>query len=433
MDWPRRVRVAADPGYLSVHWLYARSKAGGQNQLMATTTQALGDPITKKPPVSVAGAGAATLILLSFGHFFVDLYSGAVGALQPLFVERLGLTLTQAGILGGVFVITSSVVQLAFGYLSDRLRTRWFAAVGPAIAGICISALGMAPAFSWLLALVALGGVGIASFHPQASSTVALSNTKRRGGWMAVFISAGTLGFALGPTYFSQILKWFGVSQMIWAAIPGILVSAFLLRTLPAPPRRDSHDRSGFDFSELRAFSRPLTLLFALVFIRSILQIVFAQFLTLYLSLERGYAFDTANYALTAYLVAGALGGFIGGHLSDRLGGRTVILISMAGSVPFMFAFFLTDGLLSLVSLAVGGLILLFTIPVNVVMAQQLVPSQAGTISAIMMGFAWGTAGMIFIPLTGRLADSFGLHPVLMSLSIFPAIGFLLALKLEKQ
>ena len=77
--------------------------------------------------------------------------------------------------------------------------------------------------------------------------------------------------------------------------------------------------------------------------------------------------------------------------------------------------------------------ILLFTIPVNVVMAQELVPSQAGTISALMMGFAWGAAGVIFIPLTGWLADLTSLHHALSALVIFPIVGFFLTLKLPRD
>ena len=80
-----------------------------------------------------------------------------------------------------------------------------------------------------------------------------------------------------------------------------------------------------------------------------------------------------------------------------------------------------------------GGVILLFTIPVNVVMAQELAPSQAGTVSALMMGFAWGMAGMVFIPIVGlRLATFSRCTRVLASLIVFPVIGFLLALKLPK-
>jgi FSR family fosmidomycin resistance protein-like MFS transporter len=100
--------------------------------------------------------------------------------------------------------------------------------------------------------------------------------------------------------------------------------------------------------------------------------------------------------------------------------------------VPFLALFFFAQGWLSMFGLLVGGLILLFTIPVNVVMAQELVPGQAGTVSALMMGFAWGTAGLIFIPLTGHLADVYSLHAALAALAAFPLLGFLLALRLPR-
>ena len=85
-----------------------------------------------------------------------------------------------------------------------------------------------------------------------------------------------------------------------------------------------------------------------------------------------------------------------------------------------------------LLGLGLSGLILLFTIPVNVVMAQELVPSQSGTVSALMMGFAWGMAGLIFIPLTGWLGDHITLGRALAAVAMFPVAGFLLSLKLPK-
>jgi FSR family fosmidomycin resistance protein-like MFS transporter len=168
------------------------------------------------------------------------------------------------------------------------------------------------------------------------------------------------------------------------------------------------------------------------VFIRSIVQITYAQFLPLYLHLEKGLPVARASYTLTLYLAAGALGGFLGGHLADRFGGRTVILASMIGSAPLLALFFFAGGWLSLVGLALGGFMLLFTVPVNVVMAQELVPAQAGTVSALMMGFSWGMAGLVFIPLTGWLSDQLSLHQVLASLLMFPVLGYFLALKLPK-
>jgi len=110
-----------------------------------------------------------------------------------------------------------------------------------------------------------------------------------------------------------------------------------------------------------------------------------------------------------------------------------VILISMIGSVPFLTAFVLTTGIVSTLSLILGGLILLFTTPVNVLMGQELAPTQTGTVSALMMGFAWGTAGMLFIPLTGWISDLFSMQTAFIGLVLFPVVGFFLALKLPRE
>lgn len=374
----------------------------------------------------------APLFLLSLGHFLVDLYSGALGALQPLLVDRFSLSLAQAGALGGCLVFSSSVMQPVYGFLSDRFRTRMFAVLGPAVAAIFVSSIGLAPAYWCLLVLVWLGGAGIASFHPQASARVSFGLDSKRGRVMAIFVSAGTLGYALGPTYFSTLATRLGLARIWWGALPGVMLTVVFLWTLPeAKPGKTVAER--FDWKLLRAAGKPLTILYFLVFIRSIIQITFAQLLPLYLHRERGFSIERASYVLSFYLAAGALGGFLGGRLADRFGKRFIILVSMIGSVPFLALFFLANGALSIAGLLLGGLILLFTIPVNVVMAQELAPSQAGTVSALMMGFAWGMAGLIFIPLVGWASDLFSMHHALASLVVFPVLGFFLTLKLPNS
>ncbi len=378
-----------------------------------------------------AEGAVLTLVLLSFGHFFIDLYSSGLGALQPLLLDKFHLSLTQAGILGGILVFSSSVMQPVYGYLSDRFHTRMFSALAPAVAGVFISSLGVAPGYGWLAIFVLLGGAGIASFHPQASAIATVGLATNRGRAMAMFISAGTLGLSIGPVYFSLIAGRWGLESTPWASFAGVIISLLLLRYLPlhsAP----AHAGSAFNWKPLAAVWKPLTILYFLVFIRSTIQITYSQFLPLYLHLERGFSHEMSSLMLTLYLAGGALGGFLGGNLADRFGGRLVILVSMIGSVPFLALFLFTKGWLSIAGLVLGGLVLLFTIPVNVVMAQELVPAQAGTVSALMMGFAWGMAGLILIPLTGWLADIFTLHNTLAAWMVFPVIGFFLTLKLPK-
>ncbi|HTM48065.1 MAG TPA: MFS transporter [Bryobacteraceae bacterium] len=374
-------------------------------------------------------SAAPAFVLFCSGHFFIDLYSIALSVLQPLLLTQFGLSLTQAGLLGGMLVFSSSVMQPVYGYLSDRFHSYLFTALAPAVAAIFISSLGLASGYGMLLAMVWIGGAAIASFHPQATANATLGIKTNRGRAMATFISSGTLGLALGPTYFSWMTQTLGLTRTFWAALPGILMSVLLLSLLrlPAP---HSGPKVRLDFAPMRAVWRPLTILFLLVVIRSIVQVTFGQFLPLYLKLQRGYSLSAASYITSMYLIGGAVGGFTGGNLADRFGGRRVILLSMICSMPFLLLFVFTSGPISLAGLLLGGLILLFTIPVNVMMGQELVPQNAGTVSALMMGGAWGLAGIVFIPLTGWVSDHYSMQHAFAGLVLTPLIGFLLALRL---
>jgi MFS transporter, FSR family, fosmidomycin resistance protein len=378
-------------------------------------------------------AGMTVLVLYCVGHFFIDLYSSAVGAFQPLMVEHLHFSLTQAGILGAIMVFSGSFVQPVYGYLSDRFHSRLFSALAPAVAGIFIASIGLAWNFQAAAVLIFLGGVGIASFHPQASARATLGMETNRGRWMAVFISAGSMGLALGPLYFTSLIQWFGMRRSYVGAIPGVLVTIFLLVFLRRPDHIDPAKRSKFDLGALHSVWRPLAVLGALVLFRSAIQMVFGQFLPLYLHRERGFSLQQASGALSMFQAAGGLGGFLGGHFFDRFGGRKVIAWSMLGSIPCLALFFFGHGAASMAGLAVGGLTLLFTIPVNVHMAQELAPTQSGTVSALMMGFAWGLAGLMFVPLIGFASDRLSMQTALSALMVLPLMGFALTFKLPRH
>src|SRR5450631_3132766 len=172
------------------------------------------------PALVVRRAGWIALAYLSLGHFFIDFYSNALGVFVPLLIDRLGISLTQAAFLGGLLSFSSSVTQPLYGYLSDKFRSPLFATLAPAVAGIFIASLGLAPSYGWLVALVFLGGAGIASFHPAGSSRVIANlDPAKRQQAMAVFISCGSLGLACGPSAFSYLFDTVGMSRSYVAAI----------------------------------------------------------------------------------------------------------------------------------------------------------------------------------------------------------------------
>ncbi len=230
--------------------------------------------------------GVWTVLLFSLGHFFIDLYSGAMGIFQPYLVEKLGLSLTQAGWLGGFLVFNTSVTQLGWGYLSDRYRSRLFSALAPAVAGLFLAGLGRAGSFEMALLLVLLGGAGVSAFHPQGSSWATAGLKSERPFWMAVFISSGTLGFALSPAFFSAWIAGFGFEGTVWAAVGGVAATGLML-VYVRPPEPSGAAR-GMDLASLRAVWKPLTILYMAVFVRSAVQVTYGQFLALYSTRERG-------------------------------------------------------------------------------------------------------------------------------------------------
>src|SRR5260370_39014994 len=87
----------------------------------------------------IVRAGFLGLILFSLGHFFIDLYSAALGTFQPVLGDKLGLSLTQAGILGGLSVFSASVMQPSYGHLCGRFHSRLFTALAPPLPALFIS------------------------------------------------------------------------------------------------------------------------------------------------------------------------------------------------------------------------------------------------------------------------------------------------------
>src|SRR5262249_32632234 len=101
-----------------------------------------------------------TVACLALAHCSVDIYSSALGALQPYLLNRFSLSLTEAGLLGGVLVLFSYILQPVFGVLADRYPTRAYAVGGPALAAVAISCLGLSSGYAGLIVMIALGGIG---------------------------------------------------------------------------------------------------------------------------------------------------------------------------------------------------------------------------------------------------------------------------------
>jgi FSR family fosmidomycin resistance protein-like MFS transporter len=368
--------------------------------------------------------------VLTLGHFTIDAYSSFFLPLLPLLSQRLGLNYAMVGGLTAMASMSSSFLQPPFGLLADRLRRPWFVALGPMIAAVFMASIGLAPTYPALVLLLVAGGVGVAMFHPQTAS-LAGSTSPKRALAMSWWVTGGTLGWALGPAYATAIVHRFGLDHTWLAAIPGLVLCLVLFawfgRVAPHAAARREHA----PFRELRPVARPLTMIYFTVVCRSAVSAGFATFLPLWVHAQGG-SVTRGGMITTLYLTLGSLGGFLGGWLADRFGGRRVVVTSFAAAAPLYAMFFLLPKPFELPALFVGYLVLQASLPVNVVLGQELSPRHSGIISSLLMGAAWGLGALLLYPI-GILADHAGLQVALATLSGLVLVGFGCASQIGRQ
>ena len=139
---------------------------------------------------------------------------------------------------------------------------------------------------------------------------------------------------------------------------------------------------------------------------------------------------DVAAISLAVFLLANAVSGPIGGHLSDRFGRRPVMIVSLAVA-PLIFTLALgLPGYWMVAGLAAGGFMLMLPQPANVVMAQEYMPSSAGTAASMITGLAWGFGQLLCWPL-GVLAERTSVEIALRLIVWLPLLGVLMVLPLR--
>src|SRR5438034_5112608 len=109
-----------------------------------------------------------------------------------------------------------------------------------------------------------------------------------------------------------------------------------------------------------------------------------------------------------------------------------MIIGSLVAAVPFLAIAPTFIGWPFVVIVSLGGFLLQSTLPVNVTFGQTLAPISAATVSSLMMGFGWGTAG-ISVPFVGLLADRVGIEHALMTMAVMPLVAAALALPLPAR
>ena len=362
-------------------------------------------------------------LLLSLLHATNDMFGAFLTPLLPRLQESLGVKYGVVSLLVAVYSLTSSLLQPVAGLIADRYDRRFLAAFGPVLVAVGCGLLGFYPTALTMALFLGFAGLGSALFHASGAALASqYAPEGRKGFWLSFFSSSGQFGLSLGPIVSLGVATTVGLKGLIWLMPMALLPALFLLKQAP----KVNVDAAPSSFRDLkRVFRGEVAKLWAMSTLRSVTFMSFSTTIPFWFA-QRGIADDKTALALTVYSLSATAGSLIGGTLSDKIGQKTVLLISMLLAIPLYVSLlvFAPEAWYYVILLAVSGATMNAGIPVAVVMAQAHEPKQVATVSGLLMGFTWGFAGLLY-GVIGPLIEQFGVLPTLSVLGVLliPALS----------
>ncbi len=377
------------------------------------------DPGSHNAPSTSQGFNLPGVIAVSIGHFVHDVYSSFLAPLLPLLIEKLSMSLTQAGLLSTMMQLPA-LINPWIGTLADRISVRWFIILAPALTAIPMSLIGTAPTYSVLLILMVFAGISISVFHVPAPVVVARMSGTRKGLGMSFFMVGGEAARAVGPIAAVGLVAVMGLEGFYPVMLVGMICSTILFavtRNLPVTTAAKAPIPLLDTWRTMRHILMPLT---GILITRGFMHGCMAAFLPTFIAMNTGNIW-LAGAGLTIFETAGVAGVMATGTLSDRFGRRRTLIVSLVCAPVSLLAFVWVDGWAAYAMLALTGFSLLSTTPVMLALIQEnaLASPSAANGLFMMISFLARSAVVVVVGITG---DLIGLRTTYV---IFALIGFL--------
>jgi MFS family permease len=280
------------------------------------TTATLETPVPLRQDASVMGLVGLAHACSHFSHLLLPV-------MFPVFMKEFGWSFSELGLMSTVFFVVSGVGQASAGFVVDRLGARPVMWASVAMFVLACLAAASATGYSGLLLAAVLAGLGNCAFHPVDFTILNQRiSTPRLGYAFSVHGLTGNLGWAAAPAFLmgiTALADWrtaYVAAALLYAAILALLVlRKDLLLTTPRPKPQAGHAGE----SDLAFMRLPVVWwCFAFFLLSTMTLAVVQNFSVPILKALQNVSLETASMTLTAYMLCGAVGMFVGGFVAAQ-------------------------------------------------------------------------------------------------------------------
>ena len=160
---------------------------------------------------------ASTLI---GAHGFEHLISNSIPLLTTVMAVDLGLGALQVGAIVAVRSAAAGITSVTGGFLSDLLHHRiaWVLSISALLTAVGLLLIAISPSYGVILMALALASAGAALWHPPALGLLAQRFPNRRGLFLSMHRSTGSVGDVVGPMIAGILL----LGALRWEAADGL-------------------------------------------------------------------------------------------------------------------------------------------------------------------------------------------------------------------
>ncbi len=369
------------------------------------------------------------VVSISFGHFVHDIYTSFLAPILPLIIERLQISYFQAGLLQVIKSIPAAFNAFV-GLWADRKDFRYFVILTPSLSGILMSLLGFAPNYIVLVLMLLAVGISSTLFHiPTPVMIKSISSGKRIGLGMSMFMLGGELARTIGPLIVLAAISLWGFDGT-YRLIPLALATSLLLWWQSRNVVINKVEKQKVEKIKISVVLKQNLKLFVIItgfmLFTSLMKSALSFFLPTFKNVQ-GASLWVGGINLAIYQLAGAVGTFMSGTLSDIFGRKRILLIAAIFNPFLMIAFvWFQNSVISTLLLIFIGLSVISYGSVLLAIVQEIKTDRPAFVNGIYMtiNFFVSSIGALFI---GLMSDIFSMETTfyIAAIAAFISIPFL--------